>query len=297
MSTKLSLKSLIILATLALSACSQPTLTRPSRPSALKEIETTGKIIDLRSGDSITSQQLLTQLASAPRLIVGEKHDNEKHHLIEIWLIKNLPQQRSQGSVLLEMLTANQQPRVDQLKQWLKDDPMVREGRIQHLLSWEQGWPWEMYHGVVMQALRAPYPLLVANINRDRVQDLYKNPRIPAGKISTAPDVQNAIRETITNMHDGKIDQTQLNAMLAIQQQRDRFMAQQLLAAPTPALLIAGGYHAAKQMGVPLHMQDLTPASRPVVLMLAETGMNITFAQADYVWYVPQPEANSLAGL
>ena len=174
---------------------------------------------------------------------------------------------------------------------------MVREGLIQHLLSWEQGWPWEMYHGVVMQALRAPYPLLVANINRDRVQDLYKNPRIPVGKISTAPDVQNAIRETITNMHDGKIDQTQLNAMLAIQQQRDRFMAQQLLAAPAPALLIAGGYHAAKQMGVPLHMQDLAPASRPVVLMLAETGMNITFAQADYVWYVPLPEANSLAGL
>lgn len=290
MSTLFSLKSMIILATLALSACSQPTLTRPSRASALNDVNTLGTIIDLHNGEKLTSQELLTRVAPQPRLIVGEKHDNAQHHLIEMWLIKNLPQQRPQGSVLLEMLTIDQQPRVDQLKKWLKDDPMVREGRIQTLINWQQGWPWEMYHGVVMQTLRTPYPLLVANLSREQVQSLYKNPQLPAGKISTAPQVQNAIRETIVTMHDGKIEPAQLKAMLAIQQQRDRFMAQQLLAAPAPAMLIAGGYHAAKTMGVPLHMQDLAPSSRPIVLMLAETGMNITLAQADYVWYVPQPK-------
>ncbi len=45
--------------------------------------------------------------------------------------------------------------------------------------------------------------------------------------------------------------------MLAIQQQRDRRMAERLLAAPTPALLIAGGYHAAKSV-VPLHVGSAT---------------------------------------
>ncbi|MEN1713154.1 iron(III) ABC transporter, partial [Pseudomonas aeruginosa] len=51
-------------------------------------------------------------------------------------------------------------------------------------------------------------------------------------------------------------------------------------------LLIAGGYHASKSMGVPLHMEDLATGTHPVVLMLAEKGMNITVDHADYVWFV-----------
>ncbi|MDL6691276.1 hypothetical protein QS445_25705, partial [Escherichia coli] len=59
-----------------------------------------------------------------------------------------------------------------------------------------------------------------------------------------------------------------------------------LLSAPVPSLLIAGGYHASKSMGVPLHMEDLATGTHPVVLMLAEKGMNITVDHADYVWFV-----------
>ncbi|MBY0443917.1 MAG: hypothetical protein K2Q15_01735, partial [Burkholderiales bacterium] len=59
------------------------------------------------------------------------------------------------------------------------------------------------------------------------------------------------------------------------------------LAAPTPALLMAGGYHAAKDVGVPLHAQDLAPNQPVTVLMLAEQGAEIALAHADYVWLTP----------
>lgn len=75
--------------------------------------------------------------------------------------------------------------------------------------------------------------------------------------------------------------------MVAIQQQRDRRMAQRLLAAPTPSLLIAGGYHASRLVGVPLHMQDLQPAVQPAVLMLVEQGSEVGKEQADYLWATP----------
>ncbi|MFB5745113.1 ChaN family lipoprotein [Cedecea sp. S5-13] len=283
MRKKLILASLIALASLGLSACSQTTHTPPAASQAAIA---RGQIIDLHSGETLTDRQLLVKLAGAQRLIVGEKHDNAEHHQIELWLMQNLARKRPQGSVLLEMLTAGQQPRVTRVKSWLKEDPLVRDGRIQELLSWQKGWPWEMYGGVVTEALRAPYPLLNANINRDEIMHLYKEPRFPEGKLSTAPAVQAALKETIIAMHEGNIEGQQLTSMLAIQQQRDRYMAQQLLNAPAPALLIAGGYHASKSFGVPLHMEDLSPSSRPVVLMLAEKGMNVTEAQADYVWFV-----------
>ncbi len=250
MRKKIILTSLIALASLSLSSCSQPASINQNKPLQTARVSD-GQIVDLKSDKTITKQELLAELAVARQLIIGEKHDNAGHHQIELWLIQNLPTRRPQGSVLLEMLTADQQPRVNQVKRWLKDDPVVRDGRIQELLNWQKGWPWEMYGDIVMQALRAPYPLLNANIDRDRVMALYKKNEFPEGKKSTAPAVQEALRETIIAMHEGNIEGQQLASMLSVQQQRDRYMARQLLDAPAPSLLIAGGYHASKSIGVP----------------------------------------------
>ena len=75
--------------------------------------------------------------------------------------------------------------------------------------------------------------------------------------------------------------------MLAVQQQRDRRMAERLLSAPTPSLLLAGGWHVRKDVGVPLHVVDVGEPRAPTVLMLAEQGDEVTQAMADYVWYTP----------
>ena len=74
--------------------------------------------------------------------------------------------------------------------------------------------------------------------------------------------------------------------MLAVQQARDRRMAERLLAAPAPALLMAGAYHAAADIGVPLHVRDLQPQVPLRVLILAEEGMKLDARQGDYAWFV-----------
>lgn len=43
----------------------------------------TGRIVELRSGVTLSPQQLVARLAAAPRVIVGEKHDNPDHHAVE----------------------------------------------------------------------------------------------------------------------------------------------------------------------------------------------------------------------
>jgi uncharacterized iron-regulated protein len=87
-------------------------------------------------------------------------------------------------------------------------------------------------------------------------------------------------------------------AMLAVQQQRDRRMAERLLAAPTPALLLAGAFHVRKDLGVPLHLKDLGASEGNAVLILAETGRTVTAESADYVWYTAaQPEQDHCAQL
>ncbi len=276
------MRFLILLAALALGACSQAPISSPKN-----SLDHLGEITDLRSGESLSPEQLLSRLAAQPRVIVGEKHDNPYHHQIELWLVENLPQQRPQGSVLMEMINPSQQAKVSQVKQWLQGNPAVRDSRVAELIDWQPGWKWSLYGDLTMAAMRAPYPLWSANLDRDEIMAFYQQPSFPRGQRSVRPAVQKALEETIRTSHGGKIEPQQLHAMLAIQQQRDRRMAERLLAAPTPTLLIAGGYHASKSVGVPLHVQDLQPTALPTVLMLAEPGVPIDKQVADYLWVTP----------
>ncbi|OWY37681.1 iron-regulated protein [Xenophilus sp. AP218F] len=244
-----------------------------------------GRIIDLRSGQALSAEQLLSQAAGAERLIVGEKHDNRQHHLIEQWLVEQLPQIRPQGSVLLEMLTPSQQAQVDKVKAWLQTGPSARPSRVAELVAWQPGWPWPQYGDLAMTLLRAPYPLWAANLDRDEMREAYRLRPALQGVESARPEVASRLIDLIRQEHGGELRDDVLRSMLAVQQQRDRRMAQRLLAAPAPALLIAGAYHAMADMGVPLHVRDLAPQARPLVLILAEDGARIDSRHADLVWY------------
>ncbi|ROP59472.1 putative iron-regulated protein [Enterobacter sp. BIGb0383] len=285
MQKKTSLMACLALCgSLMLAACQQPVRTDSRADSSL--IPASSLIRNAQTGAQLTPDALLQLLSQAPMVIVGEEHTNPAHHDIELWLLKNLQKQRPQGSVLLEMLASDQQTAVNQVKQAVQSGTVMREERIQMALRWIPGWPWPLYREVVLEALAGDYPLLVANINREKVSALYRAPVFPEGKRTTDKSVQDALTAVISLMHNGELSPEQLRGMLSIQQNRDRFMARQLMAAPRPALLIAGGYHASKDVGVPVHLADLN-ADKPVVLMLSTTGTNISHAQADYIWFVP----------
>ena len=243
-------------------------------------------IQDAASGKVITPADLIATLASTPVVIVGEEHTNERHHQIEQWLLLNLNKTRQQGSVLLEMIAVDQQAAVDRVKAQSLAGTQVSPTRAAEAMRWNSGWPWDLYRDVVMTALEGPGTLLAANISREQVSALYKNPVFPAGTASSREQVREALSAVIYLMHDGQLKGEQVHAMLSIQQQRDRFMAEQIRKAPRPALLIAGGYHAAKDIGVPLHLSDLQ-VEPPVVVMLTTDGTKVSAKQADYIWSVP----------
>ena len=85
--------------------------------------------------------------------------------------------------------------------------------------------------------------------------------------------------------------------MLAVQQQRDRRIAERLRDAPLPALLFTGAYHARRDLGVPLHLADL--GVRDVsVLLLVEVGQQVAPGSADFIWYTAaQPKRDHCAEL
>lgn len=243
-----------------------------------------GQIIESSTGRVLASRELVQRLGAAPRVLVGEKHDNADHHALQQWLLRAMESQREQGSLLLEMLVPSQQARVDEVQRRLLAGERVENPPRE--LAWQSGWGWSLYGPLVIERLRQPTPLLAANLDRAEIMAVYRQaPALPVGR-STAPEVQQALREDIRESHCGLLPESQLPAMLAVQQQRDRRMAERLRQAQTPSLLLAGAFHVRKDLGVPLHLADLGEP-QPVVLILAEAGSVVPAEQADYVWYTP----------
>ncbi|MHA6193069.1 ChaN family lipoprotein [Pseudomonas wadenswilerensis] len=239
-----------------------------------------GQIRETASGKLLTPEQLVERLSQAPRVLVGEQHDNPDHHALQLWLLKALTQQRAQGSLLLEMLEPVQQVKVDAVRQQqpLPDD-------LAAAIDWRQGWDWRFYAPLLREAFAHGYPVLAANLDRDEMKTIYRTRPELTGPRSTAPAVRDALLEEVRTGHCGMLPEAQLPAMLAVQQQRDRSMAQRLLQAPEPALLLAGGQHVRKDVGVPLHLADLGAESDSPVLMLAQVGEDVGAEEADYIWF------------
>ncbi len=246
-----------------------------------------GHIVDMRTGTRVTLTELLAELADAPLLLLGEKHDNPDHHALQLWLLQTLEARRRQGSVVLEMLTVNQQERVNQVQQQVRNAGVPTD--LPAALDWHKGWDWRQYGELVTHLVQQPYPLLASNVNRDALMAIYRNPPELSGVASTGAGVTQRLSEQIREAHCYKLPEAQLPAMLAVQQQRDRSMAKVLLAAPQPTLLIAGAYHVRYDLGVPLHIRDLQNdlADQQRVLIFAEADQDIEAGSADFVWYTP----------
>jgi uncharacterized iron-regulated protein len=269
------------------SACQAPASLPPlpawQSPEGREHVDL-GMILDLNdNGASLTPQQLIRRLASARRVLVGEQHDNPDHHALELWLLQALSDQRPQGSLLLEMLTPDQQPWVDTAQRDVRQSNAPAD--LPAALAWQKGWDWAMYGPLMRYALAQPYPLLAANLNSDEISAIYHQPPALPGSQSTRDSVRLPLLAQIRESHCGMLPDKALPGMLAVQQQRDRRMATRMLDAPTPTILFAGSYHVRKDIGVPLHMSDLGGTEPPVVVLLAQVGAEVTAGSADYVWF------------
>lgn len=251
----------------------------PWHNTPTEQAERAGRVLDTATGLWLSADELVERLAHAEHVLVGEQHDNVDHHQLQLWLLRQLQQQRPQASLLLEMLTPSQQPAVDALQQRGDGDD---SSDLEQQLKWNPGWDWALYGPLVEWALDNSVPLRAANLDAEDITALYREPA-PLSPRYGEPALTE-LRDVINTSHCGKLPDTQLAGMLSIQQQRDVRMGQALLDAPTPAMLLAGNFHVRKDLGIPLHLDD----AEPLVVMLHEAGDPLPGAdQADYLWLTP----------
>lgn len=225
-------------------------------------------IIDLRSGQRIDQAALIDRIIAHDYVVLGEKHDNPHHHRHQLWILRQLTARGWLQQLSLEMITPAQQRRFAPITPAQADD----DAALQRALAWpEQGWPWQDYRELVRHAIQHAVPLQSANIDRAQVMALYQGTAsTPA--VTLSDQARATLLQDIEDSHCGHIQQPQTGKMLAIQLARDHAMAQSLLQTARGSVLIAGAFHARKDLGFPLHLQQLAPDKKLLALAFVETA-------------------------
>lgn len=268
----------------------------PESPSLSAAIShpLTGKIISMATAQPLSYPQLLDQLKSRRFILLGEKHDNTEHHQRELQLLKSL-QQGKNTRLVLEMLDEAQAEHIDQLSAHSSDE------QIQTTLHWnDRSWPWQDYGPLISAALKDHNQLNAGNISKPLIMQIYQNTLAEQPRLATVKTIPAAIQATIQQQvydsHCQMIPLDQMGPMTQIQLSRDASMAYALsenLGDKRQAILIAGSFHARKDTGVPLHLQQRSAAAVASILLVEidmhhntiEAAIAPYAGMADYLWF------------
>lgn len=217
-------------------------------------------------------------LLPADAILLGEQHDAAAHQQFERDTVLDLARRGRLAAMAIEM--AEQGNSTTGLQR------SANEAEVRHALRWnDAGWPWAAYGPVVMAAVRAGVPVLGANLPRGAMRDAMAHEALDTHLPATALEQQ---RERIRNGHCNLLPASQIAPMTRIQIARDAAMARTVTGALRPGktvLLVAGGGHVARGLGVPTH---LPPGVRGVAVQMAPGQPDgPARADADVVWETP----------
>lgn len=269
-------------------------------PHALTE-----KIWHVAEQRFIDKPTLLSALAQADDLLLGEIHDNRVHHRHQADIIAELARRKKQVQVYFEMISQRQ-------SEDLAAKPYHNlEQLLRRLQATDPAWNYrDMYAPVFEQALQAGYPILYANIDRQRLLDIMKqgDASAPAevqqllDAYPLTPAMQQAMADEVVEAHCGMLPRDRTLPMITAQRVRDAFMALRMRQTDTGILnvLITGNGHARKDRGVPMYLSNGQARKTVSVAFMEisdEDGQVEDYKQRwdgglpfDYVWFTARAQ-------
>lgn len=212
-----------------------------------------GRIWDVRAGSFVSPEQM-AEVLQAPVILLGEKHDNPDHHRLQREVLAELQRNGDLASVSFEMLGSHQQELLDTLPA-SADEQQVRE----HLEWDEEGWSWEFYGPMVLDLLRSATPIRTANISESEMLAIYQGDTDPGLDGVMNSEQMAELNRNIDESHCGMLPSSQFPPMVRVQQTRDLVMARSLqqesAADAGQRVLVAGNFHARRDLGVPNYLQ------------------------------------------
>lgn len=275
-----------------------PPFTLPARDHPLP-----GRVWSPSEQRFVSAEEFAGRLAAAERVLVGEKHDNPDHHRLQAWVVALAGSRRQGGAVAFEMIPTDLAPALAQFLAQPAPDP----GALGEALTWEQrGWPrWTTYRPIADAALDAGMALTAAGPPRSLEREVGNqglDALSPAERrrlaLSPLPQpLQAGLEQEIFESHCGLLPRARLPRIAAVQQLRDAWMADALMGAARPAVMIAGLGHTRPDRGIPWYLRQQAAPGTLLSVALVEAEPEKTdpaaygdFGGSDYLIFTPKAE-------
>ena len=249
-----------------------------------------------------THSEIISELAKADIVYLGETHDRLEDHQAQLEIIQALYQQNSQMAIALEMFQRPYQPVLDQ---YLAGE--INEVELREKSEYDQRWgfEWEYYAPILRFAQAHQLPVLALNtptevtrkVARQGLESLSPQERRyipPFSEIRTDNDnYRRLIREVYDlHAHEGHGNSEDFERFFTTQVLWDETMAEKVAqfwqANPDyQVVVLAGRGHIAYGYGIPSRVARRLSGSSLIarsVLMSAQEAEPEEESQADYFW-------------
>ncbi|MCU7819696.1 MAG: ChaN family lipoprotein [gamma proteobacterium symbiont of Lucinoma myriamae] len=281
------------------------------------------------SEQQFISKETLQQKTLTPQVILlGETHDNARHHQLQAQFIHYLTENKHTPAVAFEMLNQNQQSIIDtfEANHYSTGDNTQSAEKSTNLfaekMNWqESGWPeWPYYRPVFYQTIDNKLSIIAANLDLKQVRKVIKE-----GSQTLSQEYQDLLKkyqydealkkeleQEVQSAHCDMLPEKMLSPMLLGQQTRDLAMTQAIQSAllknntatKAQVVLIAGSGHTRTDYGIPFYLHQENPELRLISIAFVEVSEDEfkpdDYAKAwsktatqlpfDYVWFTARSE-------
>jgi uncharacterized iron-regulated protein len=266
-----------------------------------------GRIWDVRGERFIGKDQLVRLLRSARHRLLGEAHDNPRHHELRAGLMADLA---PGADVFFEQFDREHDGALAEAQRAGADaDALAKAGRM------DKGWKWPAYRPLVAAALASGARVRAANLSNADARRIAAAGALGPQDAALARAIgdadwpawrEAALRAEIHESHCRMLPEKVAPALALAQRARDAAIALAMSSAPGATLLIAGNGHVRRDLGVPLY---LPPRAQALSVGFLETRAGETDprdyargaggqASYDYIWFTPpQPRPDPCEAL
>ena len=282
---------------IVLNACAP---SRKAMPILSAEIDgvsgkfSSGQIVDLKAGKTVSFDCLMEQLESVRLVFVGENHDIPEHHLIQVQILQGLMLRYNVPAVGMEFFHRPAQGIVDEYM----EGGMVETAFLEKI-QWEKTWgfPYHFYRPLIVQIREKNGALLAINVPRKVVRKIARSGLAGLNK----EERSQVARELDLNNEEHKAYMKKIfgghshhgiqhfdffyEAQCVWDETMAETIADYLKNNPGPMVVFAGNGHIVNQFGIPDRVKRRLniPMATIVVSPLTEQ-LHIDREMADYLW-------------
>ena len=254
-----------------------------------------GDVLRLRDRVTIPFDRMVGEAAKSRVVVIGESHDNQAHHDLQLKIIRTLYEGGAPLAVGLEMFRAESQDLLDKWWRW----GMPTE-QFESLYRENWGMPWILYRDIFLYSRQKRIPLVGLNVPRDVIAKVAREgfvslteaerKKLPPGLTCTLDEAYRSfIRSTFTEhaRASGRSFEHFCEAQMVWDTAMAIYALEYLDKNPGSRIVIlAGSVHAWKR-AIPRQIATMRPDVTVSVILPAQGGKGdrekVTAEDADYL--------------